>query len=199
MSFYTGTQSEVLFSNGAAFPAANAASAAAQSLVVGASAKFQQPVFPGLFFQTGRTGQVVAADFAVILTGQASATTALFSAGLNTSSQGASGTVTGTTLASTGTFTCTSFSSATVRGRVLISCFGSGYGTSSVSTNLWTTIDVSYQNTSPASAGVVLGGPTNVTNVDSSVNQWFWLAVTFSTSSATNSATLQQLAVYGLN
>jgi hypothetical protein len=31
------------------------------------------------------------------------------------------------------------------------------------------------------------------------VNQWLYLTVTFSTSSVSNSATLQQLIVYGLN
>ena len=35
--------------------------------------------------------------------------------------------------------------------------------------------------------------------VDFSVNQWLYLTVTFSTSSGTNSATLQQIVLYGLN
>lgn len=194
MSFYSGTQSEILFANGAAYPAANASSAAAQSLIAGASGKFTQPLFPGGFFQFGRNGQVVSVDFAAALTGQASATTALFTLGLSTTSNN----IAGSTLVSTGTFTVTNFASATIMGRAVISCFGAGYGTSSVSTNLVSSLNVAYQtgNTAGASA---LGGPTSLTTIDASLNQWLYLTVTFSTSSATNSVTLSQLLVSGLN
>lgn len=197
MAYFTG--SEVLFANGAAYPAANAASTSAQSLITGASGKFQQPVFYGGFFQQGRTGQVAKAEFTITLAGQASATTATFTAGLNT----APNNVSGSTLVAANAITCTNFASGIVHGEVLISCFGSGYGTSSVSTNLSSTMDVRFNNgstTQPAAAsGISLGGPTALQTIDFSVNQWFYLTCTFSTSSASNSATLGQLVLYGLN
>lgn len=195
MSFYTGTQSEVLFANGFAYPTANASSSAAQSLVAAASAKNQQPLLPGGFFQQGRTGQVAAVDFAVILSGQVSATTALFTAGLSTTS----GNISGTTLVSSSAFTCTNFSSGTAMGRILISCFGAGYGTGATGTetNLWSSMSVSAAGNSTNVTAA--GGPTNVTSIDFSINQWLYLSVTFSTASASNTAILQQLIVSGLN
>jgi hypothetical protein len=193
VSFYTGTQSEIIFANGFAYPTANAASNAAQSLIAQASAKNQQPLLPGGFFQQGRANQVVAVDFAVILTGQASATTALFTAGLATSANNTGG----STLVSSSAFTCTNFSSGTAMGRVLISCFGAGYVGTGTSTNLWSSMMVSAAG---ASTNVTAaGGPTNLTSIDFSVNQWLYLTVTFSTSSASNTAILQQLVVSGLN
>jgi hypothetical protein len=200
MSFLTGTQAEVMFANGFTYPAANASSAAAQSLITGASGKFQQPFFPGGFFQQGRTGQVAKAEFTVTLTGQSSATTATFTAGLNT----AANTIGGSTLVAANAVTVTNFSSSIWHGELLISCFGAGYGTSSVSTNLSSTLDIRFNNsatTQPSSTGggVTLGGPTALQTIDFSVNQWLYLTVTFSTSSATNSATLGQLVLYGLN
>lgn len=199
MSFYTGTQSEVLFANSAAYPIANAASAAAQSLVTGATGDFQQPVFPGLFFQQGRNGQVAKVEFSLTLAGQGSATTAIFTAGLATTPNN----ISGSTLVAANAFTCTSFAAGIVHGEVLISCFGAGYGTSSVATNLSSTMDVRVNNgstTQPAaSSGITLGGPTALQTIDASVNQWLYLTVTFSTSSTSNQATLKQLVVYGLN
>ena len=199
MSFYTGTNAEVLFANGFTYPAANAASAAAQSLVAGASGKFQQPFFPGGFFQQGRTGQVARAEFTLNVTGQASATTATITAGLNT----AANTIGGSTLVAANAVTVTSLTNMIWHGELLISCFGAGYGTSSVSTNLSSTLDIRFNaaaTTQPAaSSGVTLGGPTAQQAVDFSVNQWLYLTVTFSTSSGTNSATLQQIVLYGLN
>jgi len=194
MSYYTGTQAEVLFSNGFAYPAANAASAAAQSLITGASGKFQQAVFPGGFFQQSRTGQVVSVDYLVSISGQASATTAILTAGLSTIPNDISS---AKTLAASSAITVTSFTSAAFSGRLLISNFGSGYGTSSVATNLQSSMNLIYTN--GATTGVNAVGPTALQTVDFSVNQWLYFSVTFSTSSGTNSATLQQIIVRGEN
>jgi hypothetical protein len=193
LTAYTGTQSEVIFANGFAYPAANAASASAQSLITGASGKYQQPVFYGGFWQEGRSNQVSTADFVISITGQASATTAIITAGLNT----APNNITGSTLVASSAITVTSFSSASFIGRLLISNFGSGYGTSSVSTNLQSSMNLVYTNS--ATNGTNAAGPTALQTIDFSVNQWLYLTVTFSTSSATNSATLQQFMVSGLN
>ena len=195
MSGYTLTWGEVLFANGFAYPAANASSAAAQNLMAAASGKNQQPVLPGGFFQQGRSNQVVSVDFGITLSGQVSATTALITAGLSTTS----GNISGSTLVASSAFTCTSYSSGSVIGRVLISCFGAGYGTGATGTetNLWSTMGITAFGNSLQSTAA--GGPTNLTSIDFSVNQWLYLSVTFSTSSASNSATLQQVIVSGLN
>jgi len=196
ISFYSGTQSEILFANGFAYPTANASSAAAQNLTAAASAKNQQPLFPGGFFQQGRTSQVAAVDFAVILSGEASpAVTTTFTAGLSTTS----GNLSGSTLVASSAFTSTSYSSGSVLGRILISCFGAGYGTGATGTetNLWSTMGVTaFGNALQSTA---CGGPTNLTTIDFSVNQWLYLTVTFSQASASNTAILQQLIVSGLN
>jgi hypothetical protein len=195
-SFYTGTQSEVLFANGFAYPIANASSSAAQNLMAAASGKNQQPLFPGGFFQQGRAGQVAAVDFAIIMSGQASATTATITAGLNTNS----GTISGSsTLVASSAFTMTSYASGSVMGRIIISCFGAGYGTGATGTetNLWSSISMTAFGNSLATTAT--GGPTNLTSIDFSLNQWLSLAVTFSTASASNTATLQQIFVSGLN
>lgn len=194
VSFYTGTQSEVIFANGFAYPTANANSTSAQSLIAGASGKYQQPVFYGGFFQQGRTGQVAAAEFAVILN-TSGTPNVTFTAGVNTSSNN----VSGSTLVATNKFATSSWSGGTVYGRLIISNFGSGYGTSSVSTNLYSTMSVIANNGSTTGGVVAAGGPTQLATTDFSVNQWLYLTVTFDSGSASNTAVLQQLIVYGLN
>jgi hypothetical protein len=194
VSFYTGTNAEVLFANGFAYPIANANSTSAQALITGASGKYQQPVLYGGFFQQGRSGQVAAVDFSIIMS-TSGTPNATITAGLNTASNSIAG---GTTLVAAGKFATSTWSSATVMGRIIISNFGSGYGTSSVSTNLWSSMTVNAQNANGTGV-VACGGPTQDATVDFSVNQWLWLSVTFDAGSASNTATLQQLIVYGLN
>jgi hypothetical protein len=190
---YTSTQTEVAFANSQAFPAANASSSSAQNLLAGSSGDYEQPVYWGGFWQQGRSNQISTVEFVITLSGEGSATTATFGAGLNT----AAGTITsGKTLLTFPAFTCTSFSSATVKGRLLISNWGSGYGVTSA-TNLQTSGDFIAYNASPGLA--VAAGPTQLATTDFSVNQWLYLTVTFSTSSTSNSATLQQIAVRGDN
>jgi hypothetical protein len=199
VSFYTGTQSEVIFANGFAYPAAAASSSAAQNMMAAASGKNQQPVFPGGFFQQGRQNQVVAVDFSVIVAGQGSATTMTITAGLNTNS----GTISGSsTLVASQAFTITSFAAGTAAGRIIISNFGSGYGTGATGTetNLWSSMMIALNNGGTLTGSAISAtGPTNLTTIDFSLNQWLSLAVTFSTASASNSATLQQIIVSGLN
>jgi hypothetical protein len=196
MSFTTGTQSEVIFSGPPAnYTAANASSSSAQSLIAGATGNYQQPVFLGGFWQQGRTGQCARVTFAGNLAGQGSATTAIFTAGLNT----AANTIGGSTLAATNAQTVTSFASGAFFGEFLIQNRGSGYGTSSVSTNLLTSGYAMVQNGSTTGGTNALAVPTALQTIDFSVNQWLYLTVTFSTSSSSNSATLTSLVVYGEN
>jgi hypothetical protein len=129
----------------------------------------------------------------ITLSGQSSATTATITAGLATTANN----VSGSTLVALPAFTCTSFSSGTVFGHLLISNWGSGYGTSSVSTSLQSSGWLAY--TGNSTNGVVTAGPTALQTTDFSANQWLYLTVTFSTSSTNNSATLEQLVVFGNN
>lgn len=196
MSFYTGTQAEVLFSGPpASYAVANASASTAQSLVTGATGNYQQPLLPGGFFQEGRTNQLVRVTFAGNMAGQGSATTAIFTAGLDT----AANTIGGSTLAAANALTVTSFASGAFFGEFLIQNRGSGYGTSSVSTSLLTSGYAAVQNGSTTGGAIALAVPTALQTIDFSVNQWLYLTVTFSTSSTSNSATLTSLVVYGEN
>lgn len=195
MTFYSGTQTEVIFANGFAYPAANASASTAQNLLAGVTGKFQQPLFPGGFFQQGRTGQVASVDFSCILATTATPTVT-FTAGLDTSAGTLSS---GTTLVACNAFATSAWSGGTVHGHIDISNFGSGYGTSSVSTNLWSTISLIANNGSTTGGVVAAGGPTQLATIDFSVNQWLYLTVTFNASSTSNSCTLQQIIVFGLN
>lgn len=194
MSFYTGTQCEVLFSGPPSnYPAAAAASTSAQSLVTGASGDFQQPLIPGGFWQQGRQNQLVTVQFSILLSNQASATTTTITVGLSTSAN----TIGGSTLLTMPALTTTSYASGTFYGEAMIQNRGSGYGTSSVATNLLSSGWVMGSGNSAFVFGPA--GPTALQTIDFSVNQWMYLTVTFSTSSASNSATLQQLIVRGEN
>ena len=118
MSFLTGTQSEVMFANGFTYPTANASSAAAQSLITGASGKYQQPFFPGGFFQQGRTGQVAKAEFTITLGGEDRD-----DRDHHRRAEQAANTISGgATLVAANAVTCTSFASSTWHGELLISC-----------------------------------------------------------------------------
>lgn len=194
MSGYTGTFPEVLYSGPPAdYPAAAASSSSAQSLVTGASGDYSQPYFPGGFFQMGRTNQLVTGEFSILMAAQASATTAVITLGLNT----AANTIGGSTLLAYPALTVTSFSGGSLNGRFRIQCRGAGYGTSSVSTSLLTSGEADASGNSTNLSGAA--GPTSLLTVDSTVNQWLYLTVTFSTSSTSNSATLRQLIVRGEN
>src|SRR5216684_3361026 len=185
MSSYTLTNTEVIFSNGFAYPIANANSTSAQSLITGASGKFQQPYFPGGFWQQGRTNQVATAKFAIILATTATPNVTI-TAGLNT----APNNISGSTLVACNAFATSARSGGIVHGEVTISNFGSGYGTASVSTNLQSTISLIANNGATTGGVVAAGGPTQLATTDFSVNQWLYLTVTFSTGSASNTATL---------
>jgi hypothetical protein len=194
MSFYTGTQSEVLFSGPpASYSAGGSSTSSAFNLTVGSTGNYQQPLFPGGFWQQGRTGQLASFEAVVIVTGQSSATTLTFVLQLDT----AANTIGGSTLLSYPAITVTSLSAAPIYLWGIIQNRGSGYGTSSVATNLYTSGMYMAAPTASPLNGVV--GPTQLATTDFSVNQWFTLQGTFSTSNATNSAQLASLVVRGEN
>jgi hypothetical protein len=193
MSFYTGTQTEVIYSGPPAnFPAAGVSSAATVNTMVGATGDYSQPLIPGGFFQQGRTNQLVTVEFYGSCSAT-TATTAVFALGLDT----AYNTIGGSTLLTFPAMTVTSYSSGTVAGYAVIQNRGSGYGASSVSTNLLTSGYVlGYGNSTSTS---VAAGPTALQTIDFSVNQWLYLTILFSGSSASNSFTLEQVVVRGEN
>ena len=144
MTFYTGTQTEVLFANGFAYPAANASASTAQNLLAGASGKYQQPLFPGGFFQQGRTGQVATVDFSCILAGHGDPDRDVHRrAGHHARARSPA---VPTLVACTAFPRTSSGPGGTVHGHIDISNWGSGYGTSSVATNLWSTISLIVNN-----------------------------------------------------
>lgn len=195
MSFYTGTQSEVLFSGPpAAYTAGGSTSTAAFNLTAGASGNFQQPLLPGGFWQQGRTGQLAQWEMYLLVTAQATATTLTVVVGLDTAANSIAGL---STLISFPAFTVTSYTSGGIYLSGIIQNRGSGYGTASVATNLQTSAWYLGTGNATTIQGVV--NTTQLATTDFSVNQWFTVQGTFSTSSATNSAQLVALVVRGEN
>jgi hypothetical protein len=191
MSGTTDTWAETVFGGPPSnYPAAAASSSSAQSLITGASGDYVQPVLPARFFQQGRQNQVVTGILSGIISGQGSATTAIITLGLATSSN----TISGTTLVAAPAITVTSLSSAGWWMDFVINCRGSGYGTSSVSSTM-----LSACNLSCTGASGTTSAPNSVTTIDSSVTQWLYASVTFSTSSVSNSCTLQIFDIFGMN
>lgn len=195
MSFYTGTQSEVLFSGPPApYTAGGASSTAAFNLTAGATGNFQQPLLPGGFWQMGRTNQLVDWEAYLLVSAQASATTLTVVLGLDTAANSIAGL---STLISFPAFTVTSYTSGGIYLKGSIQCRGAGYGTSSVATNLQTSAWYLGTGNATTIQGVV--NTTQLATTDFSVNQWLTLQGTFSTSSASNSAQLVAMVVRGEN
>jgi hypothetical protein len=193
MSFYTGTQAEVLFSNPSAYPAAGASSTSAALILTGASGAYQQPLFPGGFWQQGRQNQVIHGLISGTISGQASATTATVTLGLATSNNTASS----ETLGAFPALTITSFSSGPFWIEFVVQARNVGYGTSATATSLETS--GCFFATGNSTSVFSLLAPTNINTVDFSVNQWFAPTVTMSTSNAGNTMTVQSVVIWGDN
>jgi hypothetical protein len=199
MSFYTGTQSEVLFAGPpAAYPAEGASTGSAFAAFTGATGNYQQPLFPGGFWQQGRTGQMASVEIYGTITGQSSATTLALVLGLVTSPNSIASIA---TLLTYPTLTVTSFSSAPFFLGAVILNRGSGYGTSSVATNLNTSGSYIVNSDTSATTTALNGAvaPTQLATTDFSVNQWLQLQGTFSTNNAGNNITVNTVIVRGEN
>lgn len=195
MSGYTLTNEEVIFSGPESpYPAAGASSTAQNFAMVGASGDFQQPKIYGDFFKPGRRDQVMEWTLAMLVNGQASATTLTVALGLVTSPNTIAGMA---TLLTFPAVTVTSFANGSVVANGNIRCTTAGYGTTATSTNLRTFGQLvgSGNNTSVQAAA----GPTAVNNIDCTVTQWLAVAVTFSTSAAGNNVTLGDFILEGMN
>lgn len=193
MSWFDGVPLSLLYAGPPQdYPAAAAAASTAQSLVTGATGGFSQPYIPQGFLPMGKSGILVMGSCNGKVTGQASATTMILTMGVATSANS----VAGTTLVSSPAITVTSFSSAGWEFDFKIVARGTGYGTTTVSTSLITSATMT-TNTG-TTAGITTQAPPNlVTTIDASVTQWLYWTVTFSTASATNSCTLQEVIVLG--
>ena len=87
MSGAAGPFTEMLWSGPSVSYAAQAASsAAAQFLLPGATGAYEQPYIPANWWQMGRRNQRARIELGGVLSGQGSATTAIFTVGLATAS-----------------------------------------------------------------------------------------------------------------
>ncbi len=197
-SGFTMTQAEVLYAGPPAnYTAAAASSAAAQSLVAGATGNYSQPYVPtGFWPLQGANGKLLLGSLVGAVSGQASPTTMIITIGLATASNSASG----TSLLATQAYTITSFSAVSWQLDFQVLCRGAGYGTSSVSTSLLTSALI-FINASSLGVTAVsdVVAPNLVTTIDASVIQWLYATVTFSTSSTSNSCTLDTVYLLGMN
>jgi hypothetical protein len=193
MSWFDGVPIALLYAGPPQdYPAAAAASSAAQSLVTGASGGFSQPYIPQGFFPLDKQGRLIFGSANGKVTGQATATTMVLTMGVAT----AANSIAGTTLVASPAITMTSFSNAGWEFDFKVVMRGAGYGVTTVSTSLITSATMTVNN--GTTAGITTQAPPNlVTTIDASVTQWLYFTVTFSTASATNSCTLQELIVIG--
>jgi hypothetical protein len=204
VTWYDGVPAALLFTNTAAYPAAAASSAAAQNLMAGATGAYEQPNIPFGYLQQGKIGQVLVGVAVGTITGQSTATTATWTLGMfpgGTGSASAAGSIAGTSVLATAAYTITSFSAVAWELQFQTSFRTVGWGTTTVSTSPYTTgqFTINASSAPPTSAlatNIVI--PAQATTIDASVNQWVYLTITFSTSSTTNSCTLQQFILYGM-
>ena len=221
MSFYTGTQTEVLFAGPATYQAAGGATAGwaqvaaaattLQNLVVGATgasggSDVVQPQLPGGFFQQGRANQVVKVIANGIVSWVATAsTTATFEFGLTTAQQGtATGAVAGTktVLLTSQAYPNNSTSQTNIAWRFEYEILARqvGFGTTAVSTALLATGFGGF--TAATNANSIWGPlpPQVVTTIDASIPYYLYGAVTFGTNaSASNTCTMLDMIVFGGN
>lgn len=198
MSWFDGVPAALLQAGPPAnFAAANAASTAAQSICVGASANFYLPFIPVGFWQMGREGQLLIAHLTGLVTSSSTSTTATITVGVNSTAAtaGGSSAPTTTVLYTSPALTMTS-TTANLGWEVDLKILnrGTGYGTTATATSLFTSGIFSWSTAQQC--GNATAQP--ITNIDASVIQYMWATITFSTSSATNSMTLQQFLLYGL-
>jgi len=97
--------------------------------------------------------------------------------------------IAGTTLVAPPAITVTSLSNVGWEFDFKIVMRSAGYGTTTVATSLITSAVFSVGSTNLQTTAP----PNLVTTIDASVTQWLYFSVTFSTASATNSATLQEI------
>jgi hypothetical protein len=197
LTYENGTQTQILWAGPpVAYPAGGASSSSVFALTAGATSEYQQPVLRGLVLEQGRSNQVFSVEGYVTLSAESSTTTFTITIQLQTS-PGGSSSVSNTTLLAFPALTVTSYSSGGIWFKTTTINRGSGYGTSSVATNLYTYGQYLATGNSTTLQGVI--NPVQLATIDFSVNQWITVLGQFSTSSGTNSAQLYPLIVRGEN
>jgi hypothetical protein len=201
MSYITNTNTELLFAGPQSpFPAAAAASTSAQSLCATATGDAVQPYIPAFWWQYGRRNQALKLMASGIMQASTTATTCTFAFGV-TSTGG--GVITGT-LNALYTGPALTVGTATTNFNWILTLdvitLNVGWGTTSVSTQVFAygTFMIGLQ-TSTTAMSVYNGAPVTISTIDNSVNQYLYGAITFSTSSASNTATWQIAKLYGEN
>lgn len=225
MSFFTGTQMEVLFAGPATYQAAGAGTAGwvqaaasattQQNLVTGASGASGavdtvQPQLPAGFLQQGRANQLVHVTATGIVSWVATAsTTATWAFGVSTAPQGTATGVpaaTATALITSQAYPNQSTSQANIPWRFDIDLLFRqvGFGTTAVSTAVLATGVGGYTPAVVGAVGAVAPWgplpPVVTTTMDASINYYLWGAITFGTNaSASNTCTMLDMIVYGCN
>jgi hypothetical protein len=200
MSFVSGTQMEEIWAGpSVSYAAQAAASSSPQFLFPGVSGAYEQPFIPANFWQMGRRNQRAHIEVAGLLTGQATATTAIWTVGLATAPNTATPGTGGGPLCATGLATVTSFSGGGWRLKADILTRNVGYGTGAVSTSLLTDGEVSASTPLAASGVTAAAPPTLLSTIDCSAQWWLYATVTFSTASATNSCQVTRTEIWGQN
>ena len=202
MSGAAGPYAELLWGGPTvSFVAQAAASAAAQNLMPGGTGVNEQPFIPANWWQMGRRNQRARIELAGVLNSTGgTATTAIFTVGLNNAPNSISLGGGGGALVATTAITVTSFTAnspwrltADVLSRNI------GYGTSSVSTSLLTDAEVKCVIAAGTTQVFGLGPPTLFSTIDCGAQYWVYATVTFSTSVTTNSCQITRADVWGLN
>jgi hypothetical protein len=195
MSWYDGVPGALLYAGPPSnYTAAAAASTSAQSLIGGASGNFSQPCIPFGFWQLTHSGQLILGTVAGAVTASTAATTMTIVLGTSSTSQSVSGGTATTIFTSAAVTINTTTASQGWEMDFRILSRGTGIGTTSASTTLLTSGALKV-----ASNEVGCVAPVTVSTIDASVNQWLYATVTFSTSSTTNSCTLEQFPLIGFS
>ena len=221
MSFFTGTQSEVLFAGPATSQAAGAATAGwaqvagavttLQNLVVGATgasggSDVVQPQIPAGFWRQGRADTLLTASATGIVSWVATAsTTATWELGITTAQQGtATGAVAGTktVLLTSQAYPNNSTSQTNIAWRFDFEILARqvGFGTTAISTALLATGVGGF--TAATNANSIWGPlpPQVVTTIDASIPYYLYAAITFGTNaSASNTCTMLRMILNGAN
>jgi hypothetical protein len=200
VSFFDGVPMVLLFSNTSAYAAVSSATSAATMINAGSTGVFEQAAIPYGFLQQGRPGPVLHIVATGTVTAESSATTMTLALGSNESSNVITGGTNNLTWITLGAYTVTSFSGVVWQAVFDVNFRTVGYGTTTISSTPYAVCNftINASGGPPTSAlATDLYAPSPQTTLDGSQTQYLWMSNTFSTASATNSITLQQMIMFG--
>lgn len=198
MSALTGKWDEAIYTNRADFTAV--ASTASEASLLASATDPTQPYIPAVFFNDGTYGKC----FRVTARGVFSTTgtpTLIFKARLGTT-QGSTY-LSGTAIGTTGTITTAStITNAKWKLEFLMHCYTPGYGTNNCTLSGAGEVESMIGFATPFRYDIEPTTPPTGTwtaTIDAALTQWLNLTVTWSASSASNTITLKNLVVEGMN